>query len=116
MDRVEISIIDTYSHNRIARNEAVGAIQSMKMHAQKSGGRFRAPAGVRRPFYGTAVLKAVRTFPSAVLSAPEIPLAFGAPNTAATAATIQKATMIYSNETTPSLSVLRRFNASVVLT
>ena len=72
------------------------------------------PLQVREPHY-TAVVKApvivVIPLGSAFPIAPPAPV----PNAADTAPMMQAATMMYSNDTTPSWSVRRRFKASVVL-
>ena len=83
---------------------------------QKSGGQIpMPPSEVRPPYYGTALLKAVVSFPIPLFSADPIPEVVVVPNAASTAAMMQTATITYSNDTTPSLSERRLFNASVAL-
>src|SRR6266404_2099743 len=83
---------------------------------QKSGGQIRCPpSGIGRPYYGTA-LKELVILAIPLVSALPIPVEVLVPNAASTAAMTQTATITYSNDTTPSLSARRRFNASVVLT
>jgi hypothetical protein len=79
------------------------------------GSRFDASSGVRRPYYGTA-LKAVVIFAIPPASALPIPVLVSVPYAASTAVTMQTATITYSNDTTPSLSLRRRFKASILLT
>src|SRR5436190_4335878 len=88
----------------------------VQLHDSKEvGGRFRCPPlGVRCPYYTAAVKALVIAVIPAVSDCPIAPPA-PTPNTADTAPIIQTATIMYSNDTTPSWSVRRRFNASVVL-